>query len=209
MDVNHDVMDVNHGTLKIDAVPLLDIVGMAYQAQPVRIQGGPSWINSERYDILAKTENQNATRDEIREMLQVLLADRFRLTFHRETEQLLTYSPVLGKGGPKFKAARDDEQTNIARNAEGEPTLHVTFHKWSMAGLASTLTGPVGSPVRDQTGLTRAYDFELEWVPVGVPAASGPSIFTAVQEQLGLRLEAGKGPVEILVIDHVEHATQN
>src|SRR5579863_3765245 len=201
-------LNINHGTVKIDAVPLLDIVGMAYQAQPVRMQGGPRWINSERYDIQAKTENQNATRDEIREMLQALLADRFQLAFHRETKQLPTYSLVVGKDGPKFKAARDDEQTNIARNADGEPVLHVTFQKWSMAGLANTLTGPAGSPVRDRTGLTGTYDFELEWAPDDA-AGFGPSIFTAVQDQLGLRLEASKGPVEIMVIDHVEHATQN
>ena len=87
--------------------------------------------------------------------------------------------------------------------------LHVTFQKWSMAGLANTLTGPVRSPVRDQTGLTGTYDFELEWAPDDAPAGFGPSIFTAVEEQLGLKLEAEKGPVEIMVIDHVEHATPN
>ena len=84
----------------------------------------------------------------------------------------------------------------------------MTFQKYPIGGLAGTLSGFLGSPVRDQTGLTGTYDFTLEW-PQDPSDSSGPSIFTAVEEQLGLKLEAGKGPVEVMAIDHVEHATPN
>jgi uncharacterized protein (TIGR03435 family) len=133
-------------------------------------------------------------------MLQALLADRFRLAFHNETTLL------VGKNGPKLKKAKDDEQAGITRSSESD--FHVAFQRWPLTGLANTLSGVLGRPVRDQTGLAGTYDFELEW-STDPSIHSGPSIFTAVEEQLGLRLEPGKGPVEIMVIDHVEHATLN
>ena len=207
--VNHPVpmhpyrLDISHGTLKVDAVPLRFIIGLAYGAQ---VEGGPGWINDERYDIQAKSGNPNATRDEIRAMLQNLLADRFRLAFHKETRQMPIYTLRVEKSGPRLKQAKDDEQPNISQRAGS--ALHVTFQKWPIKGLASTLSGVLGTPVRDETGLTGTYDFTLEWSQDS-SADSGPSIFTAVQEQLGLKLEAGKGPVDVMVIDHVEHATQN
>jgi len=199
-------LDINHGTLKIDAVPLRFIIGLAYAGQGLRVEGGPSWINGERYDIQAKSGNPNASTDEIRVMLQNLLADRFRLAFHNETRQVPIYTLLVAKGGPKLKPAKDNEQAGITRS--GDRDLVVTFQKWPMTGLVSTLSGIVGSPVRDQTGLTGTYDFKLEWSP-DPSVESGLSIFTAVQEQLGLKLEADKGPVEIMVIDHVDHATPN
>jgi len=90
----------------------------------------------------------------------------------------------------------------------GDRDITVTFRQYPLSGLAKTLSGIVGAPVQDQTGLTGSHDFQLEWSP-DPSIDSGPSIFSAVQEQLGLRLEAGKGPVNIMIIDHVEHATPN
>lgn len=83
-------LDINHGTLRIDAVPLRFIIGLAYAVQTERVLGGPGWLNDERYDIQAKAENPNATRDDIRAMLQSLLADRFKLAFHNETRHRYT-----------------------------------------------------------------------------------------------------------------------
>lgn len=139
-------------------------------------------------------------------MLQNLLVDRFKPAFHKEARQTNLYTLRVEKGGPKFKEAKDDEQSNIDENPGS--TIHVTFRKWPIKGLARSLSGVLGTPVRDETGLTKMYDFTLEWAP-DPSADSGPSIFTAVQEQLGLKLEAGKGPVDVMVIDHVDHATQN
>jgi uncharacterized protein (TIGR03435 family) len=215
--VNHPVpfhpysLNVSHGTLTIDAVPLRDIVALAYQT---RIQGGPSWIDSERYDIEAKTENKNATRDCIRSMLRTLLVDRFKLAFHTETRQVPLYTLVVAKNGPKVEEAKEDEQTWIATGPE--PGYHLTFRKWPIKGLAATIQGLLGKPVLDKTGLPGFYDFKLDFASPSPqpgqdaePVDSGASLFTAVQEQLGLKLEAGKGPIEEMVIGHVDHASEN
>lgn len=164
--VNHPVpvhpyrLDINHGTLKVDAVPLQFIISLAYPGQ--RLEGGPGWIEDERYDIEAKKGNPNSTRDEVRVMLQNSLADRFKLAFHTETGKCV-----------------------------------YTRCSWERMDRSSK-----------KPRLTGTYDFTLEW-PQDPSDSSGPSIFTAVEEQLGLKLEAGKGPVEVMAIDHVEHATPN
>src|SRR5215471_5490966 len=96
---------INHGTLKIEAAELRQIIGLAYAIQRVRVLGGPAWADADQFDILAKAENADATRDEIRAMLQSLLAERFKLAVHRDTKQVASYSLVLAKGGSKLKEA--------------------------------------------------------------------------------------------------------
>ena len=209
------MLDVKHGTVTIDAVPLRLIISVAYRTSQVR--GGPGWLDDDRYDILAKTGNPNITRDEVRPMLQGLLADRFKLAFHRETRQLPVYTLEVGKNGPKLQAAKDDERGGV-NSSEESGRLHLSFQKWPMASLATSLSGLLGNPVVDKTGLTGTYDIKLDFMRDSArpaagaePAAGdgGPSLFTALDEQLGLKLEERKGPVEVMVIDHVEHASEN
>ncbi len=202
VEIHPYYLKISHGNLAVDAVPLKFIIGLAYKT--TQIQGGPGWMSDERYDIQAKSGNPNATKEEIRTMLQALLADRFNLALHKETRQLSLYTLVVGKGGPKFKEANDDEQAGVSTSADS-----VNFQATPMAGLATTLRGLLKTPVVDRTGLAGRYDFELDYMPPRPGAAdSGPSLFTAVEE-LGLKLEAGKGPVEIMVIDRVDHASEN
>jgi uncharacterized protein (TIGR03435 family) len=200
-------LNLNHENVSIDAVPLRNIIAIAYGT--LQVEGGPEWVDEERYDIHAKTGNPDTTKDEAYAMLRTLLADRFGLAIHQETKQLRIYLLKLGADGPELKESQPGEKLAVARTRESG-TLHVTFQALKMPGLAATLTGILGRPVQDQTGLAGAYDFKLDYAPDtnGAAVEPGPSVFTAVQE-LGLRLEAGRGPVEFLVIDHVEHASSN
>jgi uncharacterized protein (TIGR03435 family) len=164
-------------------------------------------------------------------MLQVLLADRIALKLHRETKELPIYSLVIGKTGPKLQetkpadpgpnaapptAAAGGPSVRNSRTSSGPATL--TFLHTSSADLAATLAIELGRTVVDKTGLSSRYDFTLKFMPdtaqpqsssASAPGDLPPSIFTAIQEQLGLKLESGKGPVEILVIDHVERPSGN
>src|SRR3974377_1452648 len=101
---------INHGRLNIEAAELRQIVGLAYAVQRVRVLGGPAWADSDQFDIVAKAENPDASRDEIRNMLQALLAERFKLVVHRETKEIPAYTLVLAKSGSKLKAAAPDKK---------------------------------------------------------------------------------------------------
>jgi uncharacterized protein (TIGR03435 family) len=168
---------------------------------------GPEWLTSEHFDIEAKFPADKPVT-QIRQMLQTMLADRFRLTLHKETRQLPMYSLVVAKGGPKIHAGEGGDSRTSGRPGHFEAT------KITMPKLADLIAKQAGRPVTDATGLQGVFDFTLEWSPqadlrVGTADAApadnqGPSIFTALQEQLGLRLESGKGPVEVLVVDRME-----
>ncbi len=231
-------LEINHGILTADAIPLKIIIGQAFQPvliqktpdgdtiirgyPPFRIQGGPDWIDTERYDVRAKAGNPDATREEVRAMLRTLLADRFKLASHKETRQLPVYLLVMGKNRQKLKEADADEQVESSFRVESGK-CHLTCRNTQIGGLINRLGGLLGKPVLDKTGLAGRYDFMLEWATDtpsgtagagppqlnGAPSDPGPSLLAAVQEQLGLKLEASKGPVEIMVIDHVDHASEN
>jgi uncharacterized protein (TIGR03435 family) len=159
-------------------------------------------------------------------MLQALLAERCKMMTHRETKDLPVFSLVIAKNGPKLVEANPDEITSISTSRNGASEL-ITGKARSIADLARWLSVSLGCPVLDMTGLTGKYDFKLEWTPDDAPTqpsaggaasnppppasvdSSGPSLFTAIQEQLGLKLESGKGPVEIIVIDHIERPSGN
>lgn len=137
-------------------------------------------------------------------MLQTLLAERFSLRTHRESRKLKAYALVVGKRGPRLKQARKDSEDAFIFG-EGR----VTGRALSMSSLADRLSGPVFKlerPVVDMTGIEGAYDFTLEWAPDGVSADGHPdaSIFTALEEQLGLKLEVRETAVRILVVDHAD-----
>jgi uncharacterized protein (TIGR03435 family) len=181
----------------------------AYGVPEAQILGGPNWLDQNRYDIEAKASGSVGDH-ELMIMLQSLLADRFNLVLHREKRALAGYSLVLGKA-LKVKPSEPGAgcRSNSRRggvDAEGCTT----------AQLALKLSEALHLPVADSTGVQGKFDFKLEWTPddmqakPGLPeVASGPSIFTAVQEQLGLKLESRKVPVEVLVIDHAEPPSQN
>jgi bla regulator protein BlaR1 len=197
---------------------LKTLIGFAYDVRDHQISGGPNWLASDGFDIVAKAEGGDSRTEDLRLMVQRLLADRFKLALHRETKDFSIYSLVAGKGGPKLHESEAGDM-GISSGGKGR-TL---FKKVSMQLLAQFLSQRLGQTVVDSTGLHGQYDFSLEWVPgegeprkkvdgveVPLPAdSSSPSIFTALQEQLGLKLESTKGPVEILVIDRAEKPSGN
>ena len=213
------------GRISMSGASVKNLIQQAYGVREFQIVGGPSWLGSERYDITAKPEGA-ATPDQVKVMLQALLADRFQLKFHRETKDLPTYALVVAKGGRKFHASAetpgpDRPKGTRMRTERGQINLEGA----PMLALANQLGQILGRSVIDKTELQGNYDFKLEWTPdegpPGVmrgpggdgppPAAdtTGASIFTAVQDQLGLKLESTKGPVEILVIEKAEKASEN
>jgi bla regulator protein blaR1 len=160
---------------------------------------GPAWLGSDRYDIMAKTSPQ-ATQPELRMMLQALLADRFKLATHRVTKDLPTYALVAVKNGSKLIASTGDERSPVMF----APPSRLIGHGSTMQGLALALARAAGRPVVDKTGIRGAFDFSLSYSPENIDSDTSPSILTALEEQLGLRLVPEKSPTEILVVDHAE-----
>ncbi len=197
--------------------PLRSLIQSAYTVQPDQVLGGPDWIRSERWDIEAKAEGP-ATTDQKFQMLQPLLEDRFKLKVHRETREMPEYRLVIAKGGSKLREFKKDEADTRRLGARIGRGL-IDAHGAEFPELLSFLRNQLGRAVVDATGLNGKFEFKLEWVPdesqpnsggdAPPPDATGASIFAAIQEQLGLKLEAMKGPVEVLVIDHVERPSEN
>ena len=203
--------------------PLKLLITVAFKVKGNHVTGGPDWINTERFDLNAKAARPS-TIDELRLMLQELLADRFKLRFHRETRELPVYGLSVDKGGPKLRARE-------AQNA-GEPWIDQTTERVvhtklsakvvTMDYFAFRLSQFLDRPVIDLTQLKGSYDFELAYtrdLPPGISEGaqingqaidtSGPNIFAAIRQQLGLELNPQKGPVETIVIDHAEKPVEN
>jgi uncharacterized protein (TIGR03435 family) len=198
------------------------LIAAAYNLTPQAISGGQAWIDSDRYDILAKTPSDvRPNLDEQMAMLRRLLVDRFSLTFHWEPKELAIYSLTVAKNGPKLREGTEPSDGP-------KPLIFVLYPQMarlpgrnaSMAELASVLQrAALDRPVLDKTGLSGRYDFDLEWMPdetqfggqgpQGTADTPKPDLFAAVQQQLGLRLEAGRGPVDVLVIDQVVRPSAN
>ena len=168
------------------------------------------------YDIAARAEGDGGhTQDEFRQMLQSLLADRFKLRFHREMREMPVYALVAAKNGPKLKESAPNAESTGRMTVHGR-NYQASIPKASMDDVVRAIGNSfLDRPVLDKTGLTGTYDLELTYTPdipsnrKGDPDPNDISIFTAVQEQLGLKLEATKALVEILVVDHVEKPTEN
>lgn len=205
---------------------LANLVDIAYKLNYFQLSA-PEWMRDVRYDVRAKIP-EGATRDQVDLMWQNMLADRFKLVVHRETREFQTYDLVVAKGGPKFKDADADNanDTSATRTAmtfdkdgypefgPGHPGMGVARGlarlynpRMTMARLASQVSAQLGHPVNDATGLNGAYEIGLYWASdriVETSPDSGPRLIDALREQLGLRLESKKGPVEFLVVDHIE-----
>jgi uncharacterized protein (TIGR03435 family) len=175
---------------------LAQCIQFAYGVKGYQILG----LNSGdvRYDIAAKALTGTQT-DEMRLAVQALLIERFKLTLHSETRILPVYDLVTGKNGPKLQAAVAGEHSGI-----GSRGGSVTARNVTMADFASALSRYMEMPVFDKTSLAGTFDFNMEYAPDDLSGQDRPSIFTAVQEQLGLKLQTAKAPIEVLVIDHAE-----
>jgi len=180
----------------------------AYGVKPYQLSG-PSWMETERFDIVAKIP-EGASKDDTRLMLQNLLAERFKLTLHRDKKEMTMWALAVGKNGLKMKASPDLSHPRIVTTTMPGHT-RITFTAQSLEQLAKELGNNLERPVVDMTGLADNYDFTLEYAPestrAGGPAAepdAAPSLFTALQEQLGLKLEQSKAQIEVLVVDRVE-----
>lgn len=194
------------------AVTVVDLITSSYGVRYDQVTGGPKWTREDHYDMEAASEGDGVlTREQMRQMVQALLADRFQLQVHHETQESPVYLLVVGNNGPKFHPSAPDAAGGSMVTA-GEKGLHMEAKRTTMEALARQLSGNAGRPVLDRTGLAGTYAFTLDWFPANRsrPAElDAPSMFDAVREQLGLRLEAGTGPVDRLLIDRVEKPSEN
>jgi uncharacterized protein (TIGR03435 family) len=202
---------------------LMALIGFAYDVQEKQVIGGQDWMNSEKFDIEGKPDTPGTpSREQLRTMVKKLLADRFQLKFHNEKRELPAYVLTTGKTAPKM--TKDDTNLN------GLPALFfrqlgdLNVRNATMGDFAHLMQSAVlDRPVVDQTGLAGKWDFQLKWTPddsqfsgMGMrppppseAADAPPPLFTAIQEQLGLKLESGKAQVDVMVIDRVEHPSAN
>jgi len=234
------------GRLDWASVTLKACLGFAYRVKEYQISG-PDWLTAERYNLVAKVP-EGASPDQVPEMMQALLAERFKLKLHRDTKEQPIYALVAAKNGPKMKESDPNEAPLRGPGGPGggpggplgqrgrmmfRPG-QLEAKQMTVANFAELLARFLDRPVVDMTDLKGNYDFKLAYTPdprvmqrmtgggmpppggpppgaaAEGPPESGPSIFTAVQEQLGLKLEGRKAPVETLVIDHVERVpTEN
>jgi uncharacterized protein (TIGR03435 family) len=202
---------------------LNDLIVFAYGVHVRQIIGGPSWMDSEKYDVTGQPEGQGMPNErQLRAMLQKLIEDRFKFTTHRETRELPAYVLTVASGGPKL--TKNDSNPNglpglFFRGLGVLPATNATMGDF--AGVMQLAV--LDRPVVDKTGLQGRYDFTLTWTPdetqftgfgVRIPPPSTdpnapPVLFTAIQEQLGLKFESQRAPVEVLVIDRVDKPSEN
>ena len=199
-----------------------DLLNFAYELHARQIVGGPSWLESDKYDVTGQPVGQGLpSLSQMRLMIRQMMTDRFKLAFHREQRELNVYAITVANGGPKM--TKNDSNPNglpglLFRGLGVLPGTNAT-----VADLAGVMQSAVlDRPVLDKTGLQGRWDFTLQWTPdetqfsqMGVrvpppsPDATAPVLFTAFQEQLGLKLESTKAPVDVLVIDRIERPSEN
>jgi uncharacterized protein (TIGR03435 family) len=222
------------GTLTVRNNPLTNVIGNGYGVRRYQVIGGPDWISSDRYDIQAKAAG-DATREQMMVMVQSLLAERFKLQVHRETRELPIYVLTIAKGGIKARPSREGgcvqfDPRNPPRPVSGQPPTpfcgnnNITATTWNAtaidtAGMAGALVGVLGRRVVDKTGLAGRFDIHVQWTPDQAPAGvdgaaasngdAAPPLFTVLEDQLGLKLESARGPVDVLIIDHVERPSED
>jgi len=201
-----------------------DLIKFAYGVHVRQIVDGPAWLESDKYDLDGQPDGQGQPNDkQWKRMIQKLLADRFKLTFHRDKKELSAYALVVGKNGPKLTKSQGDPNGLPGLGFRGGPGIFTATNA-TMGDFAGVLQAAVlDRPVVDQTGLQGRFDFPLKWTPdesqfggmgMKMPPPSDsadapPGLFTAIQEQIGLKLESTKAPVEVLVIDHIEKPSEN
>jgi uncharacterized protein (TIGR03435 family) len=238
------------GRFNATAVTVKQLIALAYHVREIQVVGGPSWIDSDRFDIDAKEEDADVAamqklppeerQKQLRLRVQSLLGERFKLKVNFESKDLPVYALLVAKNGPKLQESKPVGSSASGAKGPGGQSGEVpqmmsmgpgelTGQGLPLESLATLLSQQLGRTVLNKTGLTGKYDFTLKWAPeqgratmmqgppsggtgadnAPPPDSSGPSIFTAIQEQLGLKLESTKGPVESLVVEHVEKPTEN
>jgi bla regulator protein BlaR1 len=226
------------GQFTVSNITVKRLIQDAWRIKDFQISGGPGWIGSERFDIGAKPDGPVSV-EEFQGMLQSLLADRFQLAIKENAKEMPVYALVVANGGPKIKGAHESDPNIVDLSDAPIPQSgnrprvtiirrgRLTAQGLAIASLANTLADILGRIVLDKTGLMGMYDIKLEWKPdenqvamfgaMGVPDGfgapppdwDGPTLFTALEEQLGLKLDSQKGPVEIFTIEHVERPSAN
>jgi uncharacterized protein (TIGR03435 family) len=224
--------------LTANRMTLKSLIKEAYGIEDDQISGAPSWLSTQTYDIEAKVDGADAaalerlSEEQRKLMFQSFLGERFQLKVHRETKELSILALVIAKNGPKLREAKaGDAYPDGIKGPDGKPAGHAGMLMWgngrltgqgiSIAAMVPPLAQELGRTVVDKTGLKGTYDVELRWTPddtsTPITGPEGrtagesptPSIFTAIQEQLGLKLESRKASVEVLVVDHVEAPAAN
>jgi uncharacterized protein (TIGR03435 family) len=207
------------GGLRTMNTSVMMMVTFAYSVADYQIVGAPGWVSSERYDVTLTPEKADvalgpesnlkevmASQDRNKQRLQAVLRDRFGLVLRAETHELPVYSLVTAKGGAKLAVhPAGTPGSSFYSNRPG----HVEGTGATISMLTGMLSRDLGHPVNDETGLGGQYDFKLDWTPDSDASGTGPSIFTALTDQLGLRLESKKGPVQVYVIEKVDRPSEN
>ncbi len=192
------------GGLRVVNMTLRQLIQAAYHVKTGLLFGTAGWMDADRFDIAAKAAGKASFDDELT-MLQALLAERFRLRFHRETRQLKTLALVPAKGGPKFRPSNDQQAKE-----------HIVIRATEISGSAipfghfvSILEAQLGYPIANETGLAGQYDLALRYARDDAPGGESLSVYAALEEQLGLKLETRRGPVQVFVIDSAERPAGN
>jgi uncharacterized protein (TIGR03435 family) len=219
----------SHGT----HVTLQAMIGLAYKAQSFEITGGAGWMRSDRFDFECKADDPTVDNSQLRLMLQAMLEDRFGLKLHRETRESAIYALVVSKGGAKIRPSSDQTSPDdVSPTRPGDGPNHgglllgtglLVGNGIPLSRLATVISPQLERMVVDRTNLTGRFDIQLRWTPdpgelsldnggksVPVPNISdAPPFFTAIQEQLGLRLQSTRGPAEVIVIDGGHRPSEN
>jgi bla regulator protein blaR1 len=214
-----------HGGITIVNLPLRGIITQSFRTQRWMVFGGPDWISDERYDIVGKGPDPTATNPEVWEMMRSLLIERFHLKYHIEDREMPVFALVVGKNGHKLIAGekgRCSQEIKEGKNC-GDilvPPFGTGIYNMPIGALVTGLAGRAGRPVVDRTGLTGKYDINLSWMPENMTPAQlleiqkeirpeEVTLFEAVEQQAGLRLEPSRAVMPVLVIDSVDHPTEN
>jgi uncharacterized protein (TIGR03435 family) len=217
------VSPITGGKLTAKNVTVGWLVKTAYRVEPFQIAGLPAWANSERFDVLARAADGNATPEQIRQMIQTLLADRFQAAMHRENREQPIFSLVTAKNGPKLtKAKHDTCAESTMQNPCGGFRIANRSHMWgdvvTVKQFAAELTYMMGRMVVDKTGIAGLYYIDVSWTPEHFgpepgtdvkPDEANGTLFTSVQEQLGLKLQSEKAAVETIVVDRISRPASN
>jgi bla regulator protein blaR1 len=235
----YPIIDNHNDRYDMKCVNVKFLLQTAFNVRDFQVIGGPNWIGSTQYDVAAKIasspidsgvpekniaeltdEERKSKGERLRAVLQSLLADRFQLKQHGETKLLPVYLLGVARGGPRLKVSPSSDVSGGLRTGRG----FLAGNQTGIAFLAQTLSQIVGRPISDRTELSGKYDFELKWTPDQSSATNAvggaalpltvvdpdrPNIFTALQEQLGLKLDSSKAPVTVIVVDHIETPSAN
>lgn len=201
-------VETKRGRLTATNVTLKRCILGAYGIRPHQIVGGPDWLDADTFDILAKAD-EPVGDEMLSRMMQTLLAERFKLAFHRETRTMQAFVLEAGRSAPKLEKADGGEGKTVSSRG-GLDARNISMNRF-----AEVLSRQMDLPVVNLTAIEGVFNVKLKWTPEGaagaaaLPADAPPAIFTAIQEQLGLRLRSQKTPIEVLVIDHAEKPGEN